>query len=207
MECNKWRGLICKRAKGWRGSLRNRGKGRGFFGKDAIFLLLPPRETEEWRGQASVAFGRRPWATIADGRRGKRSREARGADPRPRREGRWPVEAWPRRRAAAGDGDCGGSAARLDGGLELGEKHEGALGIRFPRSPWAMAACGRLPVAAGGARRLWWWRRRWRARGGLCGGGASCGGGGRRWDPFIGADCGGGVEHGGGRPVGSAGRL
>ena len=53
------------------------------------------------------------------------------------------------RRATAG-GDCGGASARFGGGQGVGQKHEGTLGARFPRSPWvgmergdgAMAACG-----------------------------------------------------------------
>ena len=129
--------------------------GRGFFGKDAIFFLLPPRETEEWRGRAAAAFGRRPWATIADGRRGKRSREARGADPQPRREWRWPVEAWPRQRAAAGGHGRGGAPAGLDGGRKLGETREGGEEALLRPLPWAEVARGGLATKAGGSG----WRR------------------------------------------------
>ena len=50
--------------------------------------LLPPTstETEEGRGgrRRRLAGGpRRPWAMVADGRRGKRGMEARGFDPPP----------------------------------------------------------------------------------------------------------------------------
>jgi len=82
---------------------------------------------------------------------GTGEREGRGADPQPWLRRRCSVGTRPWCRAAAGGGDRGGAIAELDGGLELGEKHEGALGIRSPRSPLAMAACGRLPMAAGGA--------------------------------------------------------
>ena len=167
------------------------------------FSSSSDRETEERGRFADGGLGR--WL-------GARGRPWSGGKERGKGEGPIPCAALAEvdrgdSATVVGGGDRGGAIAELGGISELGEKHEGALGIRFPRSPSAMAACRWIPTAAGGARRLWWWRRRWRARGGLCGGGASCGGGGWRWGPFIGAEGGGGVERGGGRPAGSAERL
>ena len=50
-------------------------KAGGFVAKSH---LLPPPSTETEEGRGSR---RRPWAMVADGRRGKRGMEARGFDP------------------------------------------------------------------------------------------------------------------------------
>ena len=53
---NKRKGFFCKRSREWKGSLKNRGKGRGVLANVPSFFLLT-RKTEEW------AMGhRRPWA-------------------------------------------------------------------------------------------------------------------------------------------------
>ena len=81
------------------------------------------------------------------------------------------MEAWPRRPRATAGGDCGGASARFGGGQGVGQKHEGTLGARFPRSPWvgmergdsAMVACGSGLWSSVwrrcGARKegVWWW--------------------------------------------------
>ena len=80
--------------------------------------------------------------------------------------------------ATTAGGDCGGASARFGGGQGVGQKHEGTLGARFPRSPWVgMERGGGATVACGGG--LWSsaWRRcgaRKEASGGC--GGLWCGG-------------------------------
>jgi len=55
-------------------------KAGGFVAKSH---LLPPPSTGNrgGEGRSPAAPGRRPWAMVADGRRGKRGMEARGFDP------------------------------------------------------------------------------------------------------------------------------
>ena len=63
-------------------------------------LSLPAEQGEE-PGAPATAQGRRPGSSSALGEWGERERAARGVDSRLRLERRWPVGAWPRRRAAA----------------------------------------------------------------------------------------------------------
>ena len=74
--------------KGW-GSLVNRGKVGGSLGK-MPFSFLSPRRTEERVGRGR-APGRRPWAAVVDGRRGKRDQVALGVDPPPQFQRRGPA--------------------------------------------------------------------------------------------------------------------
>ena len=59
-----------------------------------------------------------PGGSVAVRGVGERERAPREVDSRLRLERRWPVGAWPRRRAAAGNGGRGGATVRLDGGPE-----------------------------------------------------------------------------------------
>ena len=70
-------------------------------------------------------------------------------DSQPRLERRWLVGAWPRRRAAAVDGDRGGATAELGGGPELGEKGKGGKGVLSPTLARAGAQRGGGSVVAG----------------------------------------------------------
>ena len=65
------------------------------------------------------------------------------------------MEAWPWRRAAAVDGDRGGTTVELGGGPELGEKGKGGKGVLMRPLPWAEVKRGGGSAVAGGARRLW----------------------------------------------------
>ena len=85
-------------------------KAGGFVAK-ATFSILPPRETEEGRGGR-----RRPWAMVADGRRGKRGMEARGFDPPLDFEGGGPQGGEPWRRVEAVSDWRGGGAVGPGGG-------------------------------------------------------------------------------------------
>ena len=66
-----------------------------------LLLSLSPRRTGEEAGAPATALGRQPGGSSVLGEWGKRERAARGVDSQPRLERRWPVGAWPRRRAAA----------------------------------------------------------------------------------------------------------
>ena len=76
----------------------------------------------------------------------------RGIDSPPRFEGWRPVEALPRRRAAAGPGRCGGGAAGPQRRLELGGNKEGSEGSLPLSSPWAGMERGGAPTMASGRR-------------------------------------------------------
>ena len=82
----------------------------------------PTTKTGEGERAAPASRAGGPGGSVAVRGVGERERAPREVDSRPRLERRWPVGAWPRRRAAAGDGGRGGATARLDGGPELGEK-------------------------------------------------------------------------------------
>ena len=66
--------------------------------------LLPPPSTGNRRreGRSPAAPGRRPWATVADGRRGKRGRAAQGTDSPPPFPRRGAAGVTPLQRAATG---------------------------------------------------------------------------------------------------------
>ena len=163
-----------KRLKGGR-ALKQIGEMGGGSGQMCPSLLPPPGKQRRGGGSPAAAWAGGSGRVGSHGVGEKREGRERGRSPAAARAEVDHGDS----ATVAGGGDRGGAIAELGGGSELGGKHEGALGIRFPRSPWAMAACGRLPTAAGGAPRLWWWRLRWRALGGMCGGGVSCGGSGR----------------------------
>ena len=48
LEYNKGEGFFCKRAREWKSSLKNRGKGRGLWA--ILTLLLPPDGAKQRRG-------------------------------------------------------------------------------------------------------------------------------------------------------------
>ena len=81
--------------------------------------LLPAPSTgnREREGRSPAAPGRRPWATVADGRRGKRGRKVRGFDPPPLDfGGEGPQGGEPWRRAEAVSGRRGGGIVGTGGG-------------------------------------------------------------------------------------------
>ena len=67
--------------------------------------------------------------------KGRRVREARGADSRPQLGRGGPRAVWPRRRMAAGGGSFGPASQRRGSEQGEGEKHHGAPGTRFTCPP------------------------------------------------------------------------
>ena len=155
-----------KRIREWKGSLKNKGKGRGFLAN------VPSSSSSRTEQRREGAGRRRPWGLAVAGKEGERRRAAWGIDSPPRFEGWRPVEAAPRRRAAAGPGRCGGGAAGPRRRLGVGENGEGSEGSLLLFSPWAGVERGRPRWPASGGQGCVR-RRRWelgrRARGGECG--------------------------------------
>ena len=114
---------------------------------------------------------------------GKRSREVRGADPRPQLGQRRSGVAWPRR--AAGGGERGSGAAKLVGGPDLGEKGKGTSGALLPTLVWARVQRGGSSMAAGVLGWRQWWAEALGAQEEAWSGGGDRGGEGRREGPFY----------------------
>ena len=133
------------------------------------------RRTEEGGRWAPAALGPAVLGLAASGKEWERRRGVRGIDSPPRFEGWRPVEAAPRRRAAAGPGRCGSGAAVSLWRLGLGENDEGSEGTLLLSSPWARMERGGRPTAVDGEQQWRPWRRRFglgrKARGGGGGGG------------------------------------
>ena len=63
------------------GALKQKEGRAGVLHKSASFFLPPMTGNIGKEGRSPAVPVRRPWATVADGRRGKRGREVRGFDP------------------------------------------------------------------------------------------------------------------------------
>ena len=85
----------------WEDSLENRRRGRGLWAKLPFLLPLSSRRTGEEASTPATVLGRQPGSSSALVEWGKRERAARGVNSRQQLERRWPVGAWPRRRAAS----------------------------------------------------------------------------------------------------------
>ena len=77
---NKRKGFFCKRLREWKGSLKNRGKGRGFLANVPSFFLLT-RTTEEGVLGAGGGPRRRPRARRRPGSGGKEGGRPVGSIP------------------------------------------------------------------------------------------------------------------------------
>ena len=70
LEYSKGQGFFCKKAKEWKGSLQNRGKGRGVLANVPSFFLLTRRTEEGALGAGGLGAGG-PGGLRRPGRRGK----------------------------------------------------------------------------------------------------------------------------------------
>ena len=98
--------------------------------------LLPPHTLGDRGGGRGSAAAPIP-AARGSGRlrgKGKRVRQACGADSRPQLGRGGPRAVWPRRRAAAGGGSFGPVSQRRGSEQGEGEKHHGASGVPKPTS-------------------------------------------------------------------------
>ena len=132
----KGRDSFASRQKSGRALYRIEGRGGVFLANVPSFFLLT-RKTEEGGHRAPEALGPAALGLAAAGKEGERRRAAWGIVSPPRFEGWRPVEAAPRRRAAAGPGRCGGGAAGPRWKVGVGENGEGSDGSLLLSSPWA----------------------------------------------------------------------
>ena len=110
-EYNDKGGLLLQKGQRVEGLLIKNGKVQGVRAKLPFSFLSPATKTGEGERAVPAARAGGPGGSVAVRGVEERERAPREVDSRPRLERRWPVGAWPRRRAAAGPGRCGGGAA------------------------------------------------------------------------------------------------
>ena len=133
---------------------------RGLRAKRPVFVLLTPQETgegEKLGRRRSAAPGRRPWAAVVDGRRGKTGRAVLGYNSPPQFQRRGLAMAAPWQPAAvcgrrARRRRCGDPMAAGARGKRRGERHEPHPHLS---SGWGAARGGAPRWPAPSVWRLW----------------------------------------------------